>query len=415
MKLKFYPALMLLCLCSLYSSVSAQATVDDWTYQSSLNATRVCFSSPLNGIGCSLSGSLQTTDGGQTWNVMTGQSDILTDVAAPSAQHIIGISYTNIWVDFGTGFVSDGTAGGEQLNALFFLDDNHGWTAQNDGIIQVTVNGGTTWNRTSSGNMSTVNCTAIAFTTSTNGVVGTNAGSIFYTTNNSSSWTAATTPGQLTSDYTISRIRYLNSTTLIATAASQSHQDALILRSTDGGLTWTIVHTNTSEVLTDVAFKDANTGYAVGFLFAPRNSPSPSLIYKTTDAGQTWTQLPFSDFEGCDFYGITFYDSTHGWIMGEGCSYKYSASSPNGIDETEAAVTVSLYPDPASTTMHVISGYAEGQACNYEVMDVTGKTILTGLETKANFDIAVNTLTSGLYIIKLKSGNNTIVKKFLKD
>src|SRR5215467_9921904 len=53
-----------------------------------------------------------------------------------------------------------------------------------------------------------------------------------------------------------------------------------ILRTTDGGATWTPQFSGTTNILYGVSFVDANTGTAVG---------GNGTILRTTDGGATWT------------------------------------------------------------------------------------------------------------------------------
>jgi photosystem II stability/assembly factor-like uncharacterized protein len=64
--------------------------------------------------------------------------------------------------------------------------------------------------------------------------------------------------------------------------------DAVILRTTDGGVTWERVHWAPDEEtpLLDVWFADAETGYAIG---------AYGSYYVTTDGGETWDLEPISD------------------------------------------------------------------------------------------------------------------------
>jgi photosystem II stability/assembly factor-like uncharacterized protein len=86
-------------------------------------------------------------------------------------------------------------------------------------------------------------------------------------------------------------------------------RDSMVLKTNDGGTTWTSHILTGSIQLTDICFVDADTGYIVG-----------SKIYKTIDAGTTWTKN--SDFNGkkiiftspstgyTDFYKTTNYGMT---------------------------------------------------------------------------------------------------------
>src|SRR4030095_4631658 len=58
--------------------------------------------------------------------------------------------------------------------------------------------------------------------------------------------------------------------------------EAPILKTTDGGVTWVPKVSGTLNALRGVHFIDDNTGYAVGFL---------GTILKTEDGGETWTTV----------------------------------------------------------------------------------------------------------------------------
>lgn len=72
-------------------------------------------------------------------------------------------------------------------------------------------------------------------------------------------------------------------------------------------------------------------------------------------------------------------------------------------------VNVSVFPNPATDVLNVVGNdFSKGA---YEVSDVLGKTVLNG--TVTNGQINVNTLPSGIYILKLASTDNTVgVTKF---
>ena len=87
---------------------------------------------------------------------------------------------------------------------------------------------------------------------------------------------------------------------------------ALILKSTDGGDTWTQYVNDYWNRLTGVHFVDENNGWIVGGL----SSGNPPIILRTQNAGATWSEQshPISD-EGT-FFDIEFVSTTHGWIAG---------------------------------------------------------------------------------------------------
>jgi photosystem II stability/assembly factor-like uncharacterized protein len=81
----------------------------------------------------------------------------------------------------------------------------------------------------------------------------------------------------------------------------------VILRTTDGGATWTPQSSGTTEFLEGVAFTDANTGTVVG---------SGGTILRTADGGATWTRQSSGTTQF--LYGISFTDANTGMVVGSG-------------------------------------------------------------------------------------------------
>ena len=87
---------------------------------------------------------------------------------------------------------------------------------------------------------------------------------------------------------------------------------AFILKSTDGGDTWSQYGNDYWYSLRGVHFVDENNGWIVGGLV----SGNPPIVLRTQNAGGTWSEQshPISD-EGT-FFDIKFVNATHGWIAG---------------------------------------------------------------------------------------------------
>ena len=67
-----------------------------------------------------------------------------------------------------------------------------------------------------------------------------------------------------------------------------------IMKSTDGGVTWTLVFNTSGYAFNKIMFKDANNGVATGY---------PSDVY-TSDGGTTWTDAT----GGTDYWGLDYAD-----------------------------------------------------------------------------------------------------------
>lgn len=83
--------------------------------------------------------------------------------------------------------------------------------------------------------------------------------------------------------------------------------DAIVIKTTDGGNSWTSVFTGTDNGIEDICFTDLNTGYIAGW---------SAFFAKTTNGGTTWTQQN----PGSDIYyytGVAFKDADHGIVSAQ--------------------------------------------------------------------------------------------------
>ena len=83
-----------------------------------------------------------------------------------------------------------------------------------------------------------------------------------------------------------------------------------ILKTSDGGTTWSPQTSGTPNGLTSVYFTDANTGWAV----------ARGTILKTTDGGTTWS--PQTSGTTSLLFSVYFTDANTGWIAGSGTILK---------------------------------------------------------------------------------------------
>ncbi len=70
-----------------------------------------------------------------------------------------------------------------------------------------------------------------------------------------------------------------------------------------------------------------------------------------------------------------------------------------------------LYPNPAKDGITISSN---NRIDSYQILDVTGKIVLSNSqEQRLNYLIDVNSLSKGIYLIKIKIGNTSVIKKLL--
>ncbi|NOS83754.1 MAG: T9SS type A sorting domain-containing protein [Ignavibacteria bacterium] len=131
------------------------------------------------------------------------------------------------WISLNTGLT-------EYFNALSFIDVNTGYVVSNGGVIIKTTDGGNTWNSQNSGSNQSFQC-----------IIAINQSIAF-----------------------------------IGCGSSNVNVYSHILKTTNGGIAWMIINTNTVSDIYGVDFIDINTGFVVG---------ENGTILKTTNSGLNWT------------------------------------------------------------------------------------------------------------------------------
>jgi photosystem II stability/assembly factor-like uncharacterized protein len=170
-----------------------------------------------------------------------------------------------------------------RLDDIYFVDDNTGWTCSGDGYIYKTVNGGTNWFLQFA---SAEYFRSIEFINPTTGFAGTLDGKVFKTTNGGSTWTdfTATLP---VPPYGICGISHFGNTVFMVGNWSQN---ADLYKSFDGGLTWSHQNLNSlAENLVECLFINANEILISGLVALPQ--ATGGCILRSTDGGATWSRI----------------------------------------------------------------------------------------------------------------------------
>ncbi len=94
----------------------------------------------------------------------------------------------------------------------------------------------------------------------------------------------------------------------------QSH--ALLLRTTDGGQTWTKAYESPRpfELIWKVSFPTRDVGYATVMSYSQDPAASQQRVAKTTDGGKTWAELPLVDDLEQREFGVAFASTDIGWV-----------------------------------------------------------------------------------------------------
>jgi photosystem II stability/assembly factor-like uncharacterized protein len=276
--------------------------VQDLPTQESLNNVRVLGSRTVIAAGAA-GAIVRTTDGGDTWSpVNSGTvealqgfffSDAATGWAVGYNGAVIktadgGVTWTPVAVPLVTNF-----------RDAFFVDENTGWVVGGptgsetvDPVIMKTINGGASWDTETP----TFTPRTMFFVDADSGCVAGGA-DLLRTTDGGVTWT----PYDAAPRSWFGCLFFVGSLRGWATGGQ-----GYIATTEDGGKTWTPQNSGTDRNISEIYFVDANTGWYVA-----RN---PGTIGATTDGGATWKFQTYpSDLNPTD---VTFFDADTGWICG---------------------------------------------------------------------------------------------------
>lgn len=218
------------------------------------------------------------------------------------------------------------------LRSIEFMNADTGFAGSLNGNLYRTINGGTTW--TDIGSNMTPPAQGIC------GLAAPDQGTIYAcglwaapayiykSINVGDSWTYTDMSGLATR---LVDIHFISADTGFATGtADPPSNGGVILYTTNGGASWTTVHT--TNTLTDIVWKiqrlDAQHWFA-SIYSEPTNDDTRML--RSIDGGMTWEMITVADTYTY-VEAIGFMDQLHGWTGGEGTLWE-TTDGGNGWEE----------------------------------------------------------------------------------
>lgn len=191
-------------------------------------------------------------------------------------------------------------------DSVSFVDETHGWYGTGAGDLFRTTDGGATWEKIAGRPGTFVR--SVAFMDRDNGFIG-NVGTEYYpgvtdetplyrTRDGGVTWEAvdtgdATIKGVCAIDIVETQRIYQGQLVprTVIHAAGRVGGPTGILRSVDGGETWSVIDMSAhAGMILDVKFFDENTGLV--FAATDRNSANAEgLVLRTDDGGKSWTEV----------------------------------------------------------------------------------------------------------------------------
>lgn len=197
-----------------------------------------------------------------------------------------------------------------RFDDVFFLNENLGWAANGYfSAVYKTIDGGTNWTLQTTGAMlgSSHYFRNIEFLDENIGFLGTLNQKIYKTTDGGTTWNLVTniTPNPVA----ICGLDCVGTSTVYGCGAYFG--PAFIIKSTDSGNTWQYINMSAyANTLVEINFIDENIGFASG------NNNSGGVILKTTDGGITWTQLLNTGTNGDYVWKLQYLNSNNNVIFG---------------------------------------------------------------------------------------------------
>ncbi|MBL7934031.1 MAG: M4 family metallopeptidase [Bacteroidia bacterium] len=157
-------------------------------------------------------------------------------------------------------------------------------------------------------------------------------------------------------------------------------------------------------------------------------SASSTLVCNTDVVGLTG--LPTGgNFSGPGVSGNTFngvaagasaiYTVTYNYTDPNGCSgassTEISVNECEGMAEQQLVNNLNVYPNPSNNYVNI--GGNSGLILNYSILDIAGKTVLSGTTRENEYEVDLNSISKGLYILNLRNENGDLLKtvKLVKE
>ena len=277
-----------------------------------------------------------------------------------------------------------------------------------------TTNAGATWSQVVSGLSYAIN--AMYFTDVHNGVavggsiwsMGNGSGDILKTSDGGATWTTTT----ISSTLGLSSVFFPDANTGYAVGFNKAQSWlGAVVKTTDGGATWNDLPFSMHLELNSVFFTDAHTGYIAG----TNSSVAAGTIIKTIDGGATWTAQ--ASGVPSNIYSICFASDSTGVAVGvDGAILR--TTNGGGLVSVQSPLAenraFTLFPNPASTKVTITSERKLIGDVTVTIANIRGEQCLENrFHDPARMEIAVGSLTAGIYILKIRTSNGTEARKLV--
>jgi hypothetical protein len=236
-----------------------------------------------------------------------------------------------------------------------------------------------------------------------------NGATILKTNNGGTSWTEIFN-SNIAGEY-VWKLQILqnNSDVIFGSISSITPNLGKLIKSVDAGLTWTSFDAAETNIQA-VGFIDENIGWMGGHTTG---------FYETNDGGQSWTNLNI----GNNLNRIFILSSTLAYAGGTSL-YKFTSenlNSDNFIEPVRSPLLVALKNNPVNSLLEFCIEYMDDDNVLIELYDINGKFIKqlikdsTKIKRSKNYKFNIHYLKSGTYLLNVHSNTGRQSIKFIKE
>lgn len=385
---------------SVYKIPNGNDEMEVLTYNNPLSFTHIEFLNENDGFalgGPNLVGqAVKTNDGGYTWYPDTTIPD-------QNYYHLKSIDQTLFYISTNNNLLKT-TDGGENWEIIELNLDMSNWyikdlsvpsentlyICNDSSVLYKSVDGGYNWNKITFSEYHKFTISYF-FNDDFGWLVDDYTGFLLRTTDGGSTWTSMKVDPSHT--YVPSKIYFVNES-----VGFVINEMGYVYRTIDGGDIWTRVFDTDLSFYPIFHFINETEGYLI----------NKETIFRTEDGGLSWSEYQtLSRNVLC-----ASFLNTNSWIAGV---YELMAINDDLLDINKISLTnsiINVYPNPAIDKITLSSEIPLNKA-EVNIYSISGS-LVSVMNLGFNKEIDISSLPKGSYILKVKTVETTLVNKFVK-
>ena len=175
---------------------------------------------------------------------------------------------------------------------------------------------------------------------------------------------------------------------------------------------WRIAYSNEADLEGTIRFTfRANNSDALDYDLLHGHDMNEIVLLYRRDAADDWQIIP-SSISGNLSLGYLSTDTAPAGEYAIGIGNRETS-----VSDSKSPKSVQIYPNPANHLLNItVDDWKESDSCVYLILDMNGSLVAKGAIGKKQTKLNVKSLPSGLYVVRILSGNQEIGShKFIKN